>query len=84
MAQILGFITPFVIAFVVLLSIAPWMWGKKMKSKLATIIYTNGKEERFAYLTVEVDDIKVTFILPDGDIWYIIIRNCNRIDMEGW
>lgn len=54
-----------------------------MKSKLATIIYTNGKEERFAYLTVEDDDIKVTFVLPNGDIRYVIIRNCNRIDTEG-
>lgn len=54
-----------------------------MKSKLAIIMYTNGKEESFVYLTAEVDDIKVTFILPNGDIRYVIIRNCNRIDIEG-
>lgn len=54
-----------------------------MKPKLAIIIYTNGREEKFVYLTVEVNDIKATFVLPNGDIRYVIIRNCNRIDTKG-
>lgn len=54
-----------------------------MKSKLAIVIYTNGREEKFVYLTVEVNDIKATFILPNGDIRYVILRNCDRIDTEG-
>lgn len=54
-----------------------------MKPKLAIIIYTNGREEKFVYLTVEVGDIKATFVLPNGDIRYVIIRNCDRIDTEG-
>lgn len=54
-----------------------------MKPKLAIIIYTNGREEKSVYLAVEVNDIKATFILPNGDIRYVIIRNCDRIDIEG-
>lgn len=54
-----------------------------MKPKLAIIMYANGKEERFVYLTVEVNDIKATFVLPNGDIRYIILRNCYKIDTEG-
>ena len=54
-----------------------------MESKLAIIIYTNGRQETFVYRAVEVDDVKATFILPNGDIRYIIIRNCDRIDTEG-
>ena len=54
-----------------------------MKPKLAIIMYTNGKEERFVYITVEVNDIKATFILPNGEIRYVILRNCDRIDTEG-
>lgn len=57
--------------------------GDNMKPKLAIVIYTNGIEEKFVYLTVEVDDIKMTFVLPNGDIRYVIIRNCDRIDTEG-
>lgn len=54
-----------------------------MKSKLAIITYTNGKAEWFVYLIVKIDDIKATFVLPNGDIRYIILRNCDRIDTEG-
>lgn len=54
-----------------------------MKLKLAIIMYTNGREEKFAYLTVEVNNIKATFVLPNGEIRYVILRNCNRIDTEG-
>ena len=57
--------------------------GNNMKPKLAIVIYANGREEKFVYLTVEVDDIKATFVLPNGDIRYVIIRNCDRIDTEG-
>lgn len=57
--------------------------GGNMKPKLAIVIYTSGREEKFVYLTVEVDDIKATFVLPNGDIRYVIIRNCDRIDTEG-
>lgn len=54
-----------------------------MESKLAIIIYTNGRQETFVYRAVEVDNIKVTFVLPNGDIRYVIIRNCDMIDIEG-
>ena len=54
-----------------------------MKPKLAIIMYTNSKEESFVYLTVEVNDTKATFVLPNGDIRYVILQNCNRIDTEG-
>lgn len=55
-----------------------------MKSKLAIIRYTNGKAEKFDFLTVEFDDIKATFVLPDGDVRYIILRNCDKIDTEAY
>ncbi len=70
-----------------MLNVGDWIQRERgdgmMKPKLAIIIYTNGKEEKFVYLTVEVGDIKATFVLPNGDIRYVIIRNCDRIDIEG-
>lgn len=54
-----------------------------MKPKLAIVIYTNGREESFVYRSVTVDDIKATFVLPNFDKRYVILRNCDRIDTEG-
>lgn len=53
-----------------------------MNQKLAIITYTNGKAERFVYFLVKFDDIKATFNLPNGEVRYIILRNCDRIDTE--
>lgn len=54
-----------------------------MKPKLAIVIYTNGRDESFVYLSFELHENYAIFTLPNGCVRYVIRENCYRIDTEG-